>query len=1032
MMTLPSRLSVCLLALSLCLISAATASPSLSPSLPQSSPQTSSPAAAAVADEERVRQLTERYAQAIAAGDLAAMRGFWKPQAPELAARLGTYQRVFTNACIEFINHRIGPVTVAGARAHTRLVSDERQLDKVTGAVWTDREVFHGAVRAFEWEKSGDGWQLAREVLLQDELAARLDNASTEQERQQLLEEQRELVTDVLVRALLDRGTQHRMGGDFDASARTLLLAEAIAEKLGDHPGLAKVWLYLARAKEYQGEFDQVLALELRALALHQADGNRLGEATALSAISHTYHERGDYRKAFQSALRCLQLSEAANNRLTKAHALSEMAHVYILQNSPQQAIEYLEKAMAIYQELGDRAQLAIKRFSIVTQQQAAGNYEQAIATYREMIKQIEGGRDAIGAAIVRQAIGKIYFIQGKHAQALEEYNLALAATPVETYARIRVTSLARISEVYRAQSKFADALSFAEEAERLSRQMANQESLREALTAVGYSHLGLQQPVEARRAFTEAIVTTEELRAQTSGGVEEQQRHFEILLAAYHGMMRLLIEEQQPVEALRFAERAKARGLLDILQQGRVNIQKAMTAQEQQQEQRLQSELTRLNTQVSLARLLRQPDKTREYESQQEKARLQYEGFQTTLYAAHPELKVQRGETSLITAEELATLTPDAATALLEYVVTADRAYLFVLSRATATSAPQVQVLRLPGTPTELANRIEAFRQQLARRDLSFRPAAAKLYDWLLKPAAALLRGKTHLVIVPDDTLWDLPFQALAPAGGRFLLEEAAIAYAPSLTVLREMSRKRRPSETAARRLLAFGNPLSEQTAVAGALPTRSAETLAALPEAAAEVRALGGLYGRALSTIYVGADAREDRVKSEAGQAEVLHFAAHGVLNNVSPMYSHLVLAAGSDQDSDKDGDKDGDREDGLLEAWELMRLDLRAELAVLSACETARGRIGAGEGMIGLSWAMFVAGVPSLVVSQWKVEAASTRDLMVSFHRALLATPRTGEVKPVKAQALRQAAMQVMKKAETRHPFYWAGFVLVGDGR
>jgi CHAT domain-containing protein len=121
----------------------------------------------------------------------------------------------------------------------------------------------------------------------------------------------------------------------------------------------------------------------------------------------------------------------------------------------------------------------------------------------------------------------------------------------------------------------------------------------------------------------------------------------------------------------------------------------------------------------------------------------------------------------------------------------------------------------------------------------------------------------------------------------------------------------------------------------------------------------------------------------------------------------------------------------EDGLLDAWELLQLDLKADLAILSACETARGRFGAGEGMIGLSWALFVAGVPTTVVSQWQVEAASTRDLMVSFHRALNAAPKGGRRKPGKAEALRQAELKLMKNRETSHPFYWAGFEVVGDG-
>jgi CHAT domain-containing protein len=104
----------------------------------------------------------------------------------------------------------------------------------------------------------------------------------------------------------------------------------------------------------------------------------------------------------------------------------------------------------------------------------------------------------------------------------------------------------------------------------------------------------------------------------------------------------------------------------------------------------------------------------------------------------------------------------------------------------------------------------------------------------------------------------------------------------------------------------------------------------------------------------------------------------------------------------------------------------------LAVLSACETARGRIGAGEGMIGLSWAMFIAGVPSIVVSQWKVESAGTRDLMVNFHRALMTDKGIRKTRVTKVEALRQAALKVMKTSGTEHPFYWAGFILVGDSR
>ena len=162
------------------------------------------------------------------------------------------------------------------------------------------------------------------------------------------------------------------------------------------------------------------------------------------------------------------------------------------------------------------------------------------------------------------------------------------------------------------------------------------------------------------------------------------------------------------------------------------------------------------------------------------------------------------------------------------------------------------------------------------------------------------------------------------------------------------------------------------------------------------------------------------EDRIKTEAGQYGILHLATHGVLNNASPMYSHLVL-------SQTDGSAS---EDGLLETWEIMNLDLKARLVVLSACETARGRVTAGEGVIGLAWALFVAGCQTAVVSQWKVDSASTTDLMLEFHKQLRNATR-GEGQMNVAKSLREAALRLLRKTEYRHPFYWAGFIVVGAG-
>src|SRR5262245_42549503 len=176
-----------------------------------------------------------------------------------------------------------------------------------------------------------------------------------------------------------------------------------------------------------------------------------------------------------------------------------------------------------------------------------------------------------------------------------------------------------------------------------------------------------------ARQALEEAIALTKTLRVHVAGGEEAQQRFFAPRVAPYHAMVDLLAQEGQPAEALIFAERARARVLLDALQTGRANVTRAMTGAEQEQERKLRAELISINTQVTSASQKEKQDQAKldELKSLREKARLDYEAFQTALYAAHPELRAQRGESPVINADEIAALLPDATTALLEYVVT-------------------------------------------------------------------------------------------------------------------------------------------------------------------------------------------------------------------------------------------------------------------------------------------------------------------------------------------------------------------------
>jgi CHAT domain-containing protein len=972
---------------------------------------------APVAEEESLRTLTAQYGDALVAGDLDAMRQFWNPQSPNLSGQLRLYKNVFAQARVELTGAEVTRLEISGDKAVSQLTVDERRLDRKTGAVLLTYDPFRGACRSFEWTKTSSGWRIEREFLVQDELAVRLEAARSEQERDAILEQEKRFVNNTLVGALGSKALRLQTRTEYDAALRYADLQRIVSERLNYPIGIAAAWLNTAIVRNAQDEHALGLAAANKALTLYESLGSKRGLALTNETLSTIYRAIGDHRHAFECAQKSLRFSEEQNHRRGIMGALSELAIIYGQQNNAEQALAHLERAYSLAQELGDNVNMATLRHDMALQYKRFGNHQRALDVYQELLKQTESFGDKGGAAMVRDQIGKIFAEQGRYEEALTYHRAALAGLEAANKTRATVITLNNISTVNLLQQNYTEALSVSERTLPLARETGRKVDVFVTLTNLGYSQLGLNRLADARQSFSEAVSIVESLRSQAAGGVEERQRYFEDGMRAHHGLLSVLVKQNQLQDALVLAERAKARALLDMLQDGRVSVQKAMTAKELEQERQLKSQLTQLNKQLARVTQSEKPDAARvaEAEKQLEKARLTYEAFQDSLYAAHPELKTQRGEAPIIAAQEIAELLPNSATAVLEYVVTDEQTYLFAITRPA--QRVEIQLYTLPIGRAELQKQIESFRQQLANRDLGFRTSAAKLYELLLAPAQAQLRGRNDVVIAPDSNLWDLPFQALVNNNGRFLIEDAAISYAPSLTVLREMT-KRRLNQTATHApttLLAFGNPVSQAQTASQSRSSLRDGNLDPLPEAGEEVRALARLYGAERSRVYVGAEAREDRVKSEAARAGILHFTTHGTLNNAAPMYSYLTLAEG------------GPNDDGLLEAWELMQLDLKADLVVLSACETARGRIGAGEGVIGFSWAMFIAGVPSTVVSQWKVESASTRDLMVNFHRSLI----SNKTKPTKTDALRQAALKLMRNPETSHPFYWAGFVLIGDG-
>src|SRR5262249_39739145 len=232
-------------------------------------------------------------------------------------------------------------------------------------------------------------------------------------------------------------------------------------------------------------------------------------------------------------------------------------------------------------------------------------------------------------------------------------------------------STLQSMGYAYYEEREYASAVDSAERAAAIAERIGSLEILGGALTTSGSAYRKLNQPDKARRALESAIAAIEKMRNLVAGGEQERQQFLEGRTTPYQEMADLLLDQNNQSEALAFAERAKARTLVDVLGSGRVDITKMMTPEETNLEQKTRSQLVSLNSQITAERLRSDPDEHRVagLTEQLEKARLDYEQVQMNLYAAHPELRVQRGKFESISPKECAALFPDRNTALLEFL---------------------------------------------------------------------------------------------------------------------------------------------------------------------------------------------------------------------------------------------------------------------------------------------------------------------------------------------------------------------------
>ena len=590
---------------------------------------------------------------------------------------------------------------------------------------------------------------------------------------------------------------------------------------------------------------------------------------------------------------------------------------------------------------------------------------------------------------VTLNTLGNVYQRAGNTTEAIKVYERALGIikefdlkTPVES------TLYHGLGRLYLEQKEFPRALENLQKALEIAERLQHASVIQQASSQIANLFLQTKKPSEAIAYYRKAIDSIESTRSLLESE-EFRSSFFEDKRQIYAGIILAHLQTRNPAEAFNYNERARSRAFLDILG-SKVQLAKGNLLEE---ERALQARISTLQARAARHGEEEEKEDSEEAEALQEsQLRQELEEAQKAygefLAKVRKENKEQASLMSVepLTLKELQELL-DPGVSVLEYFVVRQAVLLWVVEKE------RLRFVRIPIERTELVKKVSALRDtiyQVGEKE-KFRSHAQELYKLLIEPALADIRGK-ELLIIPHDVLHYLPYQALVSDKGRYLIQDYPIYYLSSASLMQFTREKRRASKGQEERALVMGNPsLGDQ-----AFNLRFAER---------EAKEIARVYPK--SAVYLKTEATKPKAVSLSPDYDILHFAVHGEFDQDDPLSSGLLLAAGG-------------KGEGKLKASEIFSLNLKADMVVLSACETGLGKITNGDEIIGLTRAFIYAGAPSVVTTLWKVNDRASYELVQEFYTNL----KTKK----KSEALRQAQLKIMK--EFPHPFFWAAYELNGE--
>jgi len=825
--------------------------------------------------------------------------------------------------------------------------------------------------------------------------------------------------------------------------------ALAIQIEIGDRRGEGVILNNMGWVYRNLGQYERALEYFEQALAIRIEVDHRLGEGATLSNIGVVYRNLGQYERALGFYEQALAIQIEIGDRIGQGGTLNNIGTVYYHLGQYERASESYEQALAIQKEIGDRRGLG-QTLSNIGSVYNPGQYERALEFYEQAlaIQSEIGDRQGVGQTLNK--IGAVYDSLGQYERALESYEHVLAISTEIGDRRGKGTTLHNIGVVYRNLGQYERALEFYEQALAISTEIGDREGEAITLNNIGSVLETLEEPELAIVFLKQSVNRYEAIRGDIRGlDTELQQSFTDSVSSTYRTLADLLLQADRVLEAQRVLDLLKVQELEEYLQDVQRNAQTEDGIELLDVETQIQAlrqaitnqaiaigeELTQLR-QIDLEeRTPEQMARIAELEAMQAEVIAQFEDFiysddvqalvaQLSRDARQQDLVNELDE--LITIQD--TLRALEQNAVLLYPLILDDRIELVL--VTPNSPPA----RYPVTVErgDLNAAIVEFRQALESPNSRPEAIAQQLYEWLIQPLAADLEAidAETILYAPDGVLRYIPLAALHD-GNQWLAQRFRINHitAASLTNL-NLEPAIQPEILAA----AFSEGFYEVQVGDRTFPFDG------LPFAGQEVENLAAFPG---TTKLLNTDFNPETTVPIMDDHTIVHLATHAEFVQGTPADSFIVFG-------------NGDRIT-LEEIKQWRGRFQQVDLMVLSACETGLGDTpGNGEEILGFGYLMQQAGARAAIASLWSVSDGGTQVLMDAFYTALNngyskaealqraqialirndssalePSERGVRVEPTTAEARLEIVAGSELRGQLNHPYYWAPFILIGNG-